>query len=408
MINEMNSSESSVLELARDGVEDIVTIRQNIHAHPELGFEENRTHALIAEKLTEFGIAEVETLAGTGLVATIHGNRPSNRVIGFRADMDALSLQETNSFPHVSTVSGKMHACGHDGHSSMLLGAARKLAANPDFAGKVHLIFQPAEEGRGGAQKMIEDGLFSRFPCDRVFGMHSWPGLPVGSFATRSGPMMAASGRWIVTFTGPGGHGGADPHRTPDLTVVAAGLTLGLQTVVSRNVAATDQAIISIGHIHAGDPNALNVMPAELVIGGTMRAFTPETQRLLERRIQEMAELHARSHGAEVLTKIWWNAMPTINDAAATQTAVAAATKIVGDDRVDPHMPQTTGGEDFSFMLREQDGNFITIGNGTGTGEGGGGLHTPTYDFNDQALPFGIAYWLSLVNCELDGKYGTQ
>lgn len=399
---------NALLELARDGAEHIAEIRQDIHAHPELGFEETRTQALIRDKLGEFGITDVEELAGTGIVATIHGNRPSNRAIGLRADMDALSLQETNGFPHASTVQGKMHACGHDGHSSMLLGAARKLAADPDFAGKVHLIFQPAEEGRGGALKMVKEGLFSRFPCDRIFGMHSWPGLAVGSFATRSGPMMAASGRWIVTFTGPGGHGGADPHRTPDLSVVAAGLTLGLQTIVSRNVAATDQAIISIGHIHSGDPNALNVMPARLVMGGTMRAFTVETMQLLERRIREMADLHARSHGAGVQTEIWWNAMPTINDTVATQSAAAAAANVAGAAQVDTHMPQTTAGEDFSFMLREREGNFIALGNGTRTGDGGGGLHMPTYDFNDLAIPYGIAYWLSLVNGELDGKYGKK
>lgn len=395
-----------LLDLARQGIDEIAAIRRDIHAHPELGFQETRTSALIRERLAGWGVTEIAALAGTGLVATIRGKRPSNRAIGFRADMDALAMTEGNGFAHASKHPGRMHACGHDGHTSMLLGAAQKLARNPDFAGTVHLIFQPAEEGLGGAPAMLKDGLFEKFPCDRIFGMHSYPELPLGRFGTRTGPLLAASGRWVVTLTGPGGHGGAEPHKSADLTVIAAGLILGLQTVVSRNIAASDAAIISLGHIAAGSPKTLSVMPAELVMGGTMRAFTLETQALLERRIREMAELHAQTHGAQAAVEIWWIAGPTLNEAEATQSALAAATAAVGAEQVDPAIPLCTGGEDFSFMLRERPGNFILIGNGSREGDGGGNLHTPRYDFNDEALPYGIAYWLSLVNVELDGRLG--
>lgn len=408
MTTYQSDTESGILGLAREAVEEIVAIRRDIHAHPELGFEEHRTSGLIAEKLSEWGLTEIAQVGGTGIVATIRGKRPSNRVIGFRADMDALAMGETNRFPHASVYAGRMHACGHDGHTAMLLGAARKLAADPDFAGTIQLIFQPAEEGGRGAPAMLKDGLFSRFPCDRIFGLHSWPNWPVGTFGTRSGPLMAASGRWVVTLAGPGGHGGAAPHRSADLTVIAAGLIQGLQTIISRNVAATDQAIISVGHISAGDAKALNVMPSELVIGGTLRAFDAEIQDLLERRIREMAELHAKTHGATAHVEAWWNAIPTITDAEATESAVAAAAMVNGDGCIDDRIPLTTGGEDFSYMLSERPGSFVFLGNGVRQGDGGGALHTPTYDFNDDSLAYGVAYWLALANIELDGQFGAK
>lgn len=407
MITEDRGSipDSGLLALARKGVDEVRAIRRDIHAHPELGLEEVRTSALVAKQLAEWGVANVTPLAGTGLVATITGDRPSDRVIGLRADMDALALQEANTFAHASRHPGRMHACGHDGHTAMLLGAARRLAENPDFAGTVHLIFQPAEEGRGGAAKMIGEGLFERFACDRIYGLHSYPELPLGRFGTRTGPLMAASGRWSVTLSGDGGHGGAGPHLTQDLSVVAAGFISGLQAVVARNVSAFDPAVISVGYIRAGSSDALNVLPSELVMGGTMRAFDSATQSLLDARISELAELHARSQGASHAVEVRWDSVPVVNEAEATATAVEAAAGLVGAGNVDPNQPQTSAGEDFSFMLRECPGNFMFLGNGSHDGEGGGQLHTPNYDFNDEALPYGIAYWLALVASELGGRF---
>lgn len=395
------------LALAQQGLDDIVAIRHDIHAHPELGLEEVRTSALVVGKLAEWGVRDVTPLGGTGLVATIRGSRPGDRVIGLRADMDALALEEANDLPYRSRNPGKMHACGHDGHTSMLLGAARHLAANPDFAGTVHLIFQPAEEGRGGAELMLEEGLFERFPCQRIFGMHSAPHLEVGEFGTRVGPMLAASGRWVVEFTGAGGHGGAGPHLTQDLTVVAAGYIQALQSVVARNVSALEPAIISVGFIHAGSRDALNVMPSTLQIGGTMRAFAPDVEALLEERIRGLAEAHAASHGAGCTAEVWWNSMATITDAGATEAAVQAASRLGAAVPVDPDIAQSTGAEDFSYMLWHTPGNFMWLGNGSHGGTGGGQLHSPLYDFNDAALPWGIAYWLSVVNVELDGRLGA-
>ena len=292
--------------------------------------------------------------------------------------------------------------------TTMLLGAARVLAANPDFAGTVHLIFQPAEEGRGGAARMLEEGLDERFPCDRLFGMHSAPNMPVGAFGSGVGPLMAATGRFTVTFSGQGGHGGAGPHLTQDLTVVAAGYITALQAVVSRNISAFEPAIISVGHISAGSKEALNVLPSELVLGGTMRAFNSETQQLVEDRIRQLAELHAASHGATCSVVATWNSIPLVTDADATASALQAAARIGEGVSVDPDPPRTTGGEDFSYMLAKRPGNFMWLGNHSeGRAEGNGQLHTPHYDFNDAALPWGVAYWLSVVNTELDGRLGS-
>ena len=283
----------------------------------------------------------------------------------------------------------------------MLLGAARLLAERPDFHGTVHVIFQPAEEGRGGALAMLEDKLFDRFACDRIFGLHSYPTMPIGHFGTRDGAFMAASGRWQVSFKGSGGHGGMTPHLAADLTVAQANFVLGLQAIVARNVAPHETAIISVGHINAGDPNAMNVMPSELKISGTMRAFSPAVQSLLESRIETLAQTHAQLVGATATVKMWWNAAPVINDAQAVQTATRAATAVSGHNAVDSNMNPLTAGEDFSWMLQQRPGAFMLIGNGRRLGDGGGNLHMPNYDFNDDALPYGIAYWLSVVNEEL-------
>ncbi len=401
------ASTGSLLRLANDGIDQLVAVRRDLHAHPELGFEEVRTSALVAAQLAEWGVSDVTPLGGTGLVATVRGSRPGTRAVGLRADMDALALEEANGFEYSSTYPGKMHACGHDGHTSMLLGAARLLARNPDFAGTVHLIFQPAEEGRGGAAKMLEEGLFEKFPCDRIFGMHSAPQLQVGEFGTTTGPMMAASGRWMVEFLGSGGHGGAGPHLTQDLTVVAASYIQALQSVVARNVSALEPAIISVGHLQAGSPDALNVMPSKLTMGGTMRAFSADVQALLETRIRDLAQVHAAAMGAEAQAELWWNNVPTVTEAAATEAAVRAARQLGQNVPVDPEVAPSTGGEDFSYMLRQRPGSFMWLGNGAHAGPGGGQLHTPLYDFNDAALPWGIAYWLSVVNEELEGRLGA-
>jgi amidohydrolase len=398
---------SGLLEVASRHVDEIAAIRRDIHANPELGFEENRTAGIIVSKLQAWGIDVTDRIAKTGVVGTIRGRRPGTRSIGLRADMDALAMCELNSFAHASSTPGRMHACGHDGHTAMLLGAAQVLAENRDFEGTVHLIFQPAEEGRGGALAMMSDALFERFPCDRIFGMHSYPVLPLGKFGIRKNAMMAASGRFQVVFTGSGGHGGEGPHTSADLSVVAGHFLLGLQTIVGRNVPPMETAIISVGHIGAGDPNALNVIPARLQISGTMRAFTSEVQRLIESRITAHAETFAQSEGASAEVKCWWLAEPLVNDPAATDSALAAAVDVVGADAVTDDLPRITAGDDFESMMRVRPGAYMLIGNGRHEGEGGGNVHTPNYDFNDQALPLGIAYWLSIVNKELDGRMGS-
>ncbi|MET4575078.1 amidohydrolase [Ottowia thiooxydans] len=392
------------LQRAHDRLDDIIEIRRDIHAHPELGFEETRTSELVKSKLLSWGVEVEHSIGKTGLVGTIHGQRAGNRAIGLRADMDALAMKETNNLPHASQHAGRMHGCGHDGHTAMLLGAARALAEDRDFEGKVHLIFQPAEEGRGGALAMLEDQLFERFPCDRIFGLHSFPSISLGHFGMRAGAMMAASGRWQVTFRGAGGHGGAFPHLTADLAVAQANFVLGLQTIISRNVPATESAIVSVGHISAGDPNAMNVMPSELLISGTMRAFSPAVQTLLESKIKALAKAHAELAGAKVEVKLWWNSAPVINDDDAFASAARAAARVTDGQAVDLDIAPTTGGEDFSWMMQKRPGAFMLIGNGRRLGDGGGDLHMPNYDFNDKAIPYGIAYWLSVVDEELGSR----
>jgi hippurate hydrolase len=380
---------------------ELTAIRRDIHAHPELGMEETRTASLVAERLRAWGLEVTEGVGRLGVVGTLRGRRPGQGAIGLRADMDALALTERTGLPYASTHAGRMHACGHDGHTTMLLGAAQALAEAPDFAGTVHFIFQPAEEGRGGAEAMLADRLFERFPCDAVYGMHNMPGMPVGSFATREGPLMAASGRWTVTFRGTGGHGGNSPHLASDITVAQAVFIQALQTIVARNVPASEGAVVSVGHIAGGAPEALNVMPSELLVGGTMRAFTPRIQALVERRIGELAKQAAAMVGATAEAKLWWNTVPLINHGRETQAMLAAARAVAGDARVDPATTPITGGEDFAYMLRDKPGAFVFIGNGTAPDGQVHELHTPLYDFNDAALPHGIAFWVGLVRQEL-------
>jgi amidohydrolase len=377
---------------------EMIAIRHDLHMHPETCYEEVRTSGVVAEKLTEWGIPFVRGLGKTGVVASIKGDRPGQRSIGLRADMDALNMVETNTFAHASTIPGKMHGCGHDGHTAMLLGAARYLKNNPDFGGTVHCIFQPAEEGGAGAQAMIDDGLFEQFPCDAVYSLHNKPGLPVGRFVTKVGPQLAATDYWQVTFKGTGGHGGA-PEKSTDATIALAQFILGLQTIVSRNMAAIDSAVISIGVIQAGSSH--NVMPAEIVVQGSTRSHRPEIRDLIEKRFAEIAHSCAAMSlcTAEIDYQRGYPAL--INTAEETAVAVAAASALVGAENVDGNNPPINAGDDFAFMLLKRPGCNVMMGNGEDPTKWKNN-HMPGYDFNDEALTIGSAYWVSLVDQELN------
>ena len=379
---------------------ELVAIRRDIHAHPELGMEEARTSALVAEKLRSWGLSVTEGIGKYGVVATLKGRRPGQRAIGLRADMDALSMKEETGLPYASKNEGVMHACGHDGHTAMLLGAAKMLADDPDFGGTVHFIFQPAEEGRGGAEAMIADGLFERFPVDAVYGLHNSPHRPLGTFSIRPGPAMAAADRWVVTFRGTGGHGGSTPHKSTDVTVVTAQFLLALQTIVSRNIAAVDSAVVSVGAVQGGSMQSTNVMPAEMIIGGTARAFTEEVRDTIERRMRELANGIAASFGCTAEVEYFRRGAALVNHAEQTDIAVRAASAVAGADRVNGNAELITGSEDFALILKKRPGAFIFLGTGAG-GRSSHGLHTPAYDFNDDAIPYGVAYWMSLVQQEL-------
>jgi amidohydrolase len=394
-------SDDRIMARIRDLHPELTAIRRDIHAHPELGMEETRTAALVADRLREWGIPFVAGVGNTGIVATLKGRRPGQRAIGLRADMDALSILEQTGAAHASRNEGVMHACGHDGHTTMLLGAARALAADPDFGGTVHFIFQPAEEGRGGAKAMLADGLFERFPCDVVYGMHNMPGIPVGRFALRKGPMLAASGRWDVVFRGNGGHGGASPHLASDLSIVLAHFVLALQGIVGRNIPALEPAVISVGHVAGGSAISPNVMPAEMTVAGTARCYSKATQQVIERRMAELARSLAESHGATAEVTLHWGVPATVNHEEQTDVAIAAASAVAGAANVEGNMTPSTGGEDFAEMLEARPGAIIFIGNGVGADGSYHAVHTPHYDFNDEIIPLGVRYWVSLVEQEL-------
>lgn len=396
-----------MLEEIMPHADELATIRRDIHAHPELGLEEVRTSDIVARKLREWGIEVVEGIGKTGVVGIIRGNRPGQRMIGLRADMDALPLQEMSGVPHASTHDGIMHACGHDGHTAMLLGAARVLSGKPDFAGTVILIFQPAEEGRGGARAMIEGGLFERFPCDAIYGLHNRPGMPVGQFGNRVGPLMAAGDRWRVTFRGSGGHGGSTPHLADDLTVVAGHFLLGVQSIVSRDIAAREMAVLSVGHIAAGDLDAPAVMPSELVIAGVCRTFSEEVRETLQQRIRQLASGLADAHGCAFDMTNRQSGFVVVNAPEPTVIAAAAAAMTVGEENFNGDVPPSTGGEDFAEMMRIVPGCMSLIGNGADRPEGQSPrLHTPHYDFNDEAIPYGVAFWCNIVARELNAEAG--
>ncbi len=366
--------------------DELTQIRRDIHAHPELGFEEQRTSDIVAAKLAEYGCEVHRGLAKTGVVGTLRrGN--SLRSVGLRADMDCLPMQEANSFAHASTHAGKMHGCGHDGHTTMLLGAARYLAETRNFEGAVHFIFQPAEEGGGGGRVMIEEGFFDLFPCDGVFALHNKPGVPLGHMAVRPGPILASTDRFEIKIKGYGTHA-AYPHRGIDPFVIGAQITLALQTIVSRNVDPIDSAVVTIGFMRGG--TAFNVIPDEFLIGGTVRAFRTPVQDLIEKRIGEIAHGTAAVFGATAEAVYNRGYPPTVNDAAEAEFAALVAGEVCGSDRVDRTMPPTMGGEDFSYFLQQRPGAMLWLGNGPG--EGGCYLHNPKYDFNDAAIPVGTSF----------------
>jgi hippurate hydrolase len=376
----------------------IASIRRDLHAHPELCFQEVRTADIVAAKLTEWGIPIHRGLGTTGVVGIVK-NGTSTRAIGLRADMDALPVTELNTFEHASKHQGKMHACGHDGHTAMLLAAAQHLAKHRNFDGTVYLIFQPAEEGGGGAREMIADGLFEKFPMDAVYGMHNWPGMKAGQFAVSPGPAMASSNEFKITIHGKGGHA-ALPHTGIDPVPVACEMVQAFQTILTRNKKPTDTGLISVTMIHAGE--ATNVIPDTCELQGTVRTFSLEVLDLIERRMKKIAEHIGAAHDTEVDFYFHRNYPPTINTAAEADFARAVMAGIVGADNVLPQEAAMTA-EDFSFMLQAKPGAYAFIGNGDGAHRAmhhGGGpctLHNASYDFNDDLIPLGATCWVELA-----------
>jgi hippurate hydrolase len=372
--------------------------RRHIHKHPETAFEEHQTSDYVALRLHEFGIDVHRGLAGTGVVGTLKGGKGDGPAIGLRADMDALDIEEKNDIDYKSENPGKMHACGHDGHSTMLLGAAKYLSETKNFAGTVHFIFQPAEENEGGGRVMIEEGLFEKFPVESVYGMHNMPGIPVGEFAIRPGPIMASFDIFEITLTGTGTHA-ALPQLGRDAVVAASQLVTALQTIASRTVSPFDAAVVSVTQIHTGD--TWNVIPEEAVIRGTTRAFKEEIQTHMETEIRRIADGIAATFGVTAQVHYERRYPPTINDAAETDLTAGIAREIAGNDMVSLDKDPMMGAEDFAFMLNEKPGAYMWIGNGPR--DGGCMLHNPHYDFNDEVLPLGASYWAKLVETRLAG-----
>ncbi|MGY4751356.1 M20 aminoacylase family protein [Pannonibacter sp. Q-1] len=377
----------------------LTDLRRGLHAHPELGFEEERTSAIVANLLAEAGLEVHRGLGGTGVVGTLRcGNGP--RSIGLRADMDALAMPETADRPWKSTVPGKMHACGHDGHTTLLLGAARALAKTRNFSGTVHFIFQPAEEGRGGAKRMVEDGLFRLFPCDAVYGLHNMPGLDPDEMAVVEGPQLASSDSWRVTFRGTGTHG-AKPHLGRDPITAAGAFLSALQTIPGRVVDPLQPAVVSACSVQAGDPKALNVIPDLVEIGGTARAYSPEVRDQLEAEIGRLAQGTAQMFAIAADYTYIRRIPPVINHPDATQRALGAARDVLGT-KVRTAFPPSTAGDDFAYFAGEAPGCYVWLGNGPAVD---GALHHNTaYDFNDAAIGPGVRFWVRLVERELSGE----
>ncbi len=381
--------------------ETLAALRRDLHAHPELGFEEQRTSDIVAERLAAFGIPMQRGLARTGVVGIVHGRDggANGRAVGLRADMDALPVQEQNSFAHKSQHAGTMHACGHDGHTAMLLAAAQELARTRNFDGTVYLIFQPAEEGRGGAVAMLQEGLFERFPMEAVFGMHNWPGLPAGSFAASAGPVMASANTFKIVVRGRGAHA-AMPQLGVDPVLVACQTVIALQTIISRNLKPIEAAVLSVTMLHAGE--ATNVIPDSCTIEGTVRTFSMDALDLIEPRLRAIATHTAAAFGATCEVEFLRRAPPVVNSMLEANFAAEVMRGIVGPTNVllqEPSMPS----EDFAFMLQAKPGAYVFIGNGEGahrhSGHGMGPcmLHNPSYDFNDALIPLGATYWVQLA-----------
>jgi len=377
-------------EIARDHAL-LTEWRRDFHAHPELAFEEERTSALVAERLESFGVEVHRGLAKTGVVGQLKVGT-GNRAIALRADMDALPMEEGNDFAHASKTPGKMHGCGHDGHTTMLLGAAKYLAETKQFDGTVYFVFQPAEEAEGGAEVMVKDGLFEKFPVESIYGMHNWPGMPVGEFAVAPGPMMAAFDIFDLVIKGRGSHA-AMPHQGIDSIVMAAKVVDALQSITSRNIDPIDSLVVSVTQIHGGD--AYNVIPDEVILRGTVRSFSETVRDGVEPAMRRIADGVCAAFGGTAELRYERRYPATVNSVDETEQAEAAAMAIVGDANIDRSPVPSMGSEDFAYMLCEKPGSYVWVGNGAG--EGGCMLHNPGYDFNDEIIPIGVTYWSTLV-----------
>ncbi|MBL6453785.1 amidohydrolase [Belnapia sp. T6] len=384
------------IEHIRRWQEELTGWRRDFHAHPETGFEEVRTGALVAERLESWGIEVHRGIGRTGLVGVLRSGN-GDRAVGLRADMDALDMPEANGFAHRSTVPGKMHGCGHDGHTTMLLGAARYLAETKNFNGTVHFIFQPAEEGQGGARAMVEEGLFRRFPCNAVYGLHNRPGMPVGQYGIREGAMMAGCAFFDLLIQGKGGHG-ARPESTVDPVVCGAAIVSAFQSIIGRNVAPNDTGVVSVTGFSAG--TAYNVIPDQVSLRGTVRAFKTETMALIERRMHALAASIAEGFGATASLDFREVTVPVVNGPEQTAKIADAAAAMVGEAAVDRNRIPAMGSEDFSYMMAEVPGAYILVGNGEGEA-GGCEVHNPHYDFNDAAIPYGAGVLAAVVEREL-------
>jgi hippurate hydrolase len=386
---------NSPVEKIRDYHAELKTIRRDIHAHPELAFQESRTSQLVADRLTGWGIEVHRGLAKTGLVGVIKGKKSSSgRAIGLRADMDCLPMHETSSIPHKSTHAGRMHACGHDGHTTMLLGAARYLAETRNFDGTAYLIFQPAEEGGGGGKVMVEEGLFERFPANEVYAVHNWPGLPPGQMAVRPGPVMAATDEIVITVRGKGGHA-AMPHLTVDPVVTTAQIITALQTIASRNVSPLDSIVVTVASMETSQTNVFNVIPDFVKLIGTVRTFRPETRVMAQGRIGEIAAGVAKAMGGSADIEYKLGYPSTINTEREAIFAARVGERVFGKSNVLTDAEPTMGGEDFSYMLQARPGAYVFLGQGGGPHNCF--LHNPGYDFNDDVIPLGAGYLAALV-----------
>jgi hippurate hydrolase len=385
-------SKHPIVEAVSPLREEMTRWRRDIHRHPETAYEEHRTAKIVSEALRSFGMEVTESIGGTGVVGQLTRGR-ANRAIGLRADMDALNLQELNDFAHRSVNDGKMHACGHDGHTAMLLGAAKHLSEDAQFEGTVYFIFQPAEEGGHGAKGMIDDGLFDRFPCETVFGMHNMPGYPVGTFAVRNGPILAAVDEAHAVIHGTGGHG-AFPHLTKDPVLAAAKLVEAWNTIVSRRVSPLDNAVVSVTQIQGSD--AINVIPDSVAIGATVRTLRKDTREQIKAWLESSAKGIAMAQDVEVSFEFVPGDVATVNSAEETDICVEVAKDLVGSEHVMANIAPMMGSEDFGWMLEEKPGCYIFIGNGVGE-MGGCMVHNPHYDFNDEILALGAGYWISLT-----------